>query len=50
MTVPHFLLEDYDISFLSAYKTPARARYYYDMTTMDDVMLLPEIYFFAGAA
>lgn len=50
MTVPHFLLEDYDISFLSAYKTVARARYYFDMTTMDDVLLLPEMYYFAQSA
>lgn len=47
MQEPYFLQKDYNISFLSAFKTEAKARYYFDITTMDDILLLPEIYFFA---
>ena len=47
MDVPHFLEHDRDIGFLSAFKTPAKTRYYMDITDRDQVMLLPIVAAFA---
>lgn len=47
MQTPHFLQEDANISFLSAFKTQATTKYLFDITTTDDVMLLPELFWFA---
>ncbi len=46
--IPHFLEENFDISFLSAFKTHAKARYYFELLTHDDIMLLPEVFWFAN--
>ena len=45
--LPHYLKENFDISFLSAFKTHAKARYYFEILTYDDIQLLPEIFWFA---
>ena len=45
--LPHYLEENFDISFLSAFKTHAKARYYFEILTHDDVLLLPEIFWFS---
>lgn len=47
MNVPHCLEHDRDVGFLSAFKTPAKTRYYMDITDRDQVMLLPIIATFA---
>lgn len=47
MQTPHFLQEDANISFLSAFKTQATTKYLFDITTTDDVMMLPELFWFA---
>ena len=36
-----------DISHLSAFKTKAQARYYFEIITREDAEMLPEIFFFA---
>lgn len=36
-----------DITPFSAYKTPAKARYYYEIKTDADLAALPEMYAFA---
>lgn len=45
--IPHFIREHFDISYLSAFKTQAKARYYFEIVTDDDILMLPEIYWFA---
>ncbi|GAB0174497.1 MAG: UDP-N-acetylmuramate dehydrogenase [Candidatus Altimarinota bacterium] len=45
--IPHYIQENFDISFLSAFKTHAKARYYFEITTHDDILLLPEIFWFS---
>jgi UDP-N-acetylmuramate dehydrogenase len=47
MQTPHFLKENFNISFLSSFKTEAYARYYFDITSYDDILLLPEVLWFA---
>ena len=47
MTVPDFLEHDRDVGFLSAFKTPAKARYFLDITERDQIDLLPIAYSFA---
>jgi len=47
-TLPYLKL-DHDITLLSAFKTPARARYFFDMHEHDDVEKLHEIYLFSQA-
>ncbi len=46
MKLPHFLKENFNISFLSSFKTEAVARYYFDITSYDDILLLPEVLWF----
>ncbi len=50
MKIPSFLQKDVNIAFLSAFKTEGIAAYYFDVTTLDDVLLLPELAFFARQA
>jgi UDP-N-acetylenolpyruvoylglucosamine reductase len=45
--VPHFLQRDFDISFLSTFRTQAKARYYFEILTLDDIECLPELYAYA---
>lgn len=47
MTLLDFLEHDRDIGFLSAFRTPAKTRYFYDITERDHIMMLPMIYAFA---
>ena len=47
MTVPDFLEHDRDVGFLSAFKTPAKARYFLDITERYQIDLLPIAYSFA---
>jgi UDP-N-acetylenolpyruvoylglucosamine reductase len=47
MTPPHFLEHDRDISFLSAFKTPAKTHFFFDITERDHITLLPMIYAYA---
>ncbi len=47
MKLPHFLKENFNISFLSSFKTEAIAKYYFDITSYDDILLLPEVLWFA---
>lgn len=47
MQIPYFLQKDTNVSFLSAFKTGATARYFFDITTIDDVKMLPELFSFA---
>lgn len=49
MNTPPYLKIDHDITLLSAFKTPARARYFFDMHEHADVEKLHEIYLFAQA-
>lgn len=41
------LQKDFDVSFLSAFKTPARTRYFYDITERNDIDDLYDIIAFA---
>jgi len=45
--MPPYLKTDYDITLLSAFKTPARARYFFDIHEHADIEKLHEIYLFA---
>lgn len=47
MHIPPYLQVDYDITFLSAFKTPARARYFFDIHEHADTERLHDIYLFA---
>lgn len=47
MTVPYFLEEHRDVSFLSSFKTQAKSRYYMDITDREKILLLPIVYEFA---
>lgn len=47
MDTPTILQTDYDISFLSAFKTRALARYFFDVREHTDIEKLKEIYDFA---
>lgn len=47
MNIPTYLKQDYDITLLSAFKTPARARYFFEMCDHDDIEKLHEIYLFS---
>ena len=47
MHPPPYLQTDYDITFLSAFKTPARARYFFDIHEHADIEKLHEIYLFS---
>jgi UDP-N-acetylmuramate dehydrogenase len=47
--IPPFLQLDHDITLLSAFKTPACARYFFDMHEHTDVEKLHEIYLFSQA-
>jgi hypothetical protein len=49
MQIPPYLKPDHDITLLSAFKTPARARYFFDMHEHADAEKLHEIYLFAQA-
>ena len=42
-----YLQPNYDISNLSNFKTPAKARYYFEINTEDDIEKLQEIHLFA---
>lgn len=50
MITPHFLQENFNISFLSSFKTQAIAQYYFDITSYDDILLLPEVLWFSKKA
>lgn len=50
MNIPPYLKPDHDITLLSAFKTPARAWYFFDMHEHDDVEKLHEIYIFSQAS
>ena len=47
MNTPPYLQLDHDITVLSAFKTPARARYFFDIHEHADIDHLPEIYQFS---
>jgi UDP-N-acetylenolpyruvoylglucosamine reductase len=47
MKLPHGLQEDIDITHLSAFKTPARTRYFYDITEREEALGLKGISDFA---
>lgn len=47
MTIPHWLQEHIDITHFSAFKTVAKARYFYDITEREEALRLPEVYHFA---
>ncbi len=47
MTLPDFLEHDRDIGFLSAFRTPAKSRYFLDIRERDQIDLLPIVYSFA---
>ena len=47
MHIPEILLIDHDITYFSAFKTPLVARYFFDITTRDDIDHLSEIADFA---
>lgn len=47
MKTPQYLKLDYDITLLSAFKTHARARFFFDMHENSDIEKLHEIYLFS---
>jgi hypothetical protein len=47
MNTPSYLKLDHDITLLSAFKTPARVRYFFDMHEHADVEKLHDIYLFS---
>lgn len=47
MKLPLWLQEHIDITHFSAFKTPAKTRYFYDVTDSEEALRLPEIYHFA---
>ena len=47
MNIPPYLQLDHDISLLSAFKTPARTRYFFDIREHGDAEKLHEIYLFS---
>ncbi len=47
MTFPDFLEHDRDVGFLSAFRTPAKAKYFLDITERDQIDLLPIAYAYA---
>lgn len=50
MQSPSFLREHHDISVLSAFKTPARARYFFDITDASDIEKLSDVVAFSKAS
>jgi UDP-N-acetylenolpyruvoylglucosamine reductase len=50
MILPRGIVEHRDITHFSAFKTPARARYFYDVTERQEALNLPDIYAFAQSA
>ena len=50
MSILPYLQENFNISFLSSFKTEAITRYYFDITSYDDVLLLPEVFSFASTS
>ncbi len=49
MKIPDYLLQNNEIGHYSGYRTHVSARYFFELTTEDDLSILTEIYTFAKA-